>query len=86
MLLPRARHGYHVQSVKDRSFNLLEKTMRFNTSSFRWIRIASVVMALACVAVPAFAAPDVPEIDPGTMGSGLAFLLGTLALIERRRS
>lgn len=60
--------------------------MHMGTSLIRWIRVTSVALAMVCAASPVFASPGVPEIDPGTAGSGLAFLLGALALIERRRS
>ena len=31
------------------------------------------------------AAPSVPEIDPGSFGSVLAVVMGSLALLERRK-
>ena len=30
--------------------------------------------------------PSVPEIDPGSIGSVLALVMGSLALLERRKS
>lgn len=44
------------------------------------------VVALAAVCLGssvAFAAPDVPEIDPGSFGSVAALLVGALAYLER---
>jgi hypothetical protein len=32
------------------------------------------------------AVPSVPEIDPGSFGSVMALVLGSLALLERRKS
>jgi hypothetical protein len=32
-----------------------------------------------------YAAPPVPEIDPGSFGSVLAVVMGSLALLERRK-
>jgi len=52
------------------------------------------VLKLACVAVAMWAfglagtghaAPPVPEIDPGSFGSVVALVMGSLALLERRK-
>ena len=45
------------------------------------------VVALAAVCLgssQAFAGPPAPEIDPGSFGSVMALLAGSLALLERR--
>jgi len=45
------------------------------------------VVALAAVCLgssQAFAEPTAPEIDPGSFGSVMALLAGSLALLERR--
>ena len=52
----------------------------------RQFRTCAVALAWALVASQAFAVPpSVPEIDPGSIGSVMAVLCGSLALMERRR-
>jgi hypothetical protein len=55
-------------------------------SPSRFVKIMLVV-ALAAVCLgssQAFAEPTAPEIDPGSFGSVMALLAGSLALLERR--
>ena len=55
-------------------------------SHSRFVKMLLVV-ALAAVCLgnsQAFAAPSAPEIDPGSFGSVIALLAGSLAILERR--
>ena len=52
-------------------------------------RLVKMVLVVALAAVclgnsQAFAFPPAPEIDPGSFGSVIAVLAGSLALLERR--
>jgi hypothetical protein len=50
------------------------------------LRVVGLVMTAVAVAVPAFAIPTVPEIDPSIIPSGVMVLVGgVLALVEWRR-
>jgi hypothetical protein len=51
------------------------------------LKVVAVAMAMWAFALAgtSFATP-VPEIDPGSFGSVLAVVLGSLALLERRKS
>ena len=54
----------------------------------RVVKLVAVAVAMWAVALAgtSHAAPPVPEIDPGSFGSVLAVVLGSLALLERRKS
>ena len=52
------------------------------------LKVATVAVAMWAFALAgtSFAGLPVPEIDPGSFGSVLAVVVGSLALLERRRS
>ncbi len=53
------------------------------------VKVLSVAVALWAVTLASVgqaAPPSVPEIDPGSFGSVLALVMGSLALLERRKS
>lgn len=43
------------------------------------------LMIAAAVAIPAFAVPDAPEIDPGSGAAALAMLSGAVLVLRSRR-
>jgi len=47
--------------------------------------VVAVAMWAFALAGTGHAAPPVPEIDPGSFGSVLAVVMGSLALLERRK-
>lgn len=52
------------------------------------VKVIAVALAMwVCGLVgTSHAVPPVPEIDPGSFGSVLAVVLGSLALVERRKA
>lgn len=58
-----------------------------NAASVARLMAATLVMWFVALAGTSHASPPaVPEIDPGSAGSVLALVMGSLALLERRRS
>lgn len=57
-------------------------------TGLRVVKLVAVAVALWALALDgtSHAAVPVPEIDPGSFGSVLAVVFGSLALLERRRS
>lgn len=51
------------------------------------LKLVAVAVAMWAFALAdtSYAAPPVPEIDPGSFGSVLAVVMGSLALLERRK-
>jgi hypothetical protein len=53
------------------------------------VKVLSVAVALWAVTLASVGQagpPSVPEIDPGSFGSVVALVMGSLALLERRKS
>ena len=52
------------------------------------VKVVAVALAMWAVALAgtSSATPPVPEIDPSSFGSVLAVVMGSLALLERRKS
>lgn len=52
------------------------------------VKLVAVAVAMWAFALAgtSHATPSVPEIDPGSFGSILAVVMGSLALLERRKS
>jgi hypothetical protein len=58
-----------------------------NAASVARLMAATLVMWSFALAGTSHAGPSpIPEIDPGSAGSVLALVMGSLALLERRRS
>lgn len=53
----------------------------------RLARVVAAAVVVSCIATSAVAQPPVtPEIDPGNAASAITLLLGSLALLQRRRA
>jgi len=48
--------------------------------------VAVALWAVTLAGTSQAAVPSVPEIDPGSFGSVMALVMGSLALLERRKS
>jgi hypothetical protein len=60
--------------------------MRLGRPLAKLVAVAVAMWAVALAGTSHAGPPSVPEIDPGSFGSVLAVVMGSLALLERRKA